>query len=145
MLALFTLSTLQGDGAHLAACINAATLALADAGVAMRDLVSACCCALVPAPVAPHEHNGDAPTTVSCVADVCYAEEGAGSGCARVTMATLPRNGQIVLMELEHRVHVDHVPLLIDEAQRACHHVSERLRAALQPHVRTNARRLQWI
>jgi ribonuclease PH len=70
--------TKQGDGGHLAACINAGALALATAGIALKDLVSACACALVPRPAGGVSDNGGAQTV--CLADVCYSEEGAGSG-----------------------------------------------------------------
>ena len=36
------LQVLQADGGMRGACINAATLALADAGIGMRDLVAGC-------------------------------------------------------------------------------------------------------
>ena len=41
---------LAADGGHLAACVNAASAALTAAGISMRGTVSACACALVPAP-----------------------------------------------------------------------------------------------
>nr|KAF6395764.1 exosome component 4 [Molossus molossus] len=34
---------LQADGGTYAACVNAATLAVLDAGIPMRDFVCACC------------------------------------------------------------------------------------------------------
>ena len=38
---------LQADGGNLCACINAATLALIDAGIPLRDYVTACTASLV--------------------------------------------------------------------------------------------------
>jgi exosome complex component RRP41 len=38
---------LQADGGNLCACINAATLALIDAGIPLRDYVTACTSSLV--------------------------------------------------------------------------------------------------
>lgn len=32
----------------------------------------------------------------------------------------LPRTGQLVLLEMEHRVHIDHITTLVNGAQRAC-------------------------
>lgn len=86
---------IQADGANLAACINAASLALCEAGIAMRDVVSACCCSILPTPLAtlknPDTVSHDAPSSsvtvsseastesVTCIYDCTNSEESAGS------------------------------------------------------------------
>ncbi|KHN77326.1 Putative exosome complex component RRP41 [Toxocara canis] len=88
---------LQADGSHLAACVNAATLALADAGVPMRGLVAAasCACALDGTP---------------CV-DVSAREE--SNFMPHITIANISGSHEIVLTELQNRIHRDHLlPML---------------------------------
>jgi len=135
---------IEGDGGHLAACINAGALALATAGIALKDLVSACACALVPRPAGGASDGGGAQTV--CLADVCHSEEGAGSGQALLTMACLPRTRQIVLAELEHRVHVDQLSSLLDDTQRVCcTQVHQCLVDALAAHVRQQRARTKAV
>merc|ERR1719186_676157 len=85
---------LQADGGNLCACINAATLALIDAGIAMRDYVSACTASML-----EDEHP---------ILDMSNIEENSGM-VAVMSMAVLPKSGQIVYLEMNNRLHKDHL------------------------------------
>jgi hypothetical protein len=61
-------------------------------------------------------------------------------------MACLPRTRQIVLAELEHRVHVDQLASLLDETQRVCcKQVHRCLADALAAHVRQQRDRFKAV
>lgn len=110
---------LQADGSHLAACVNAATLALVDAGVPMRGLVAAVSCAC---------DAGGTP----CI-DVNAREE--TWTAPRVTMATISGKDEIVLTELQNRLHEDHLMNLLQTAREATSIVHTCLETAVATHV----------
>ncbi|VDN02269.1 unnamed protein product, partial [Thelazia callipaeda] len=110
---------LQADGSHLAACVNAGTLALADAGVPMRGLVAAASCAC----------SSDG---VPCV-DVCSREE--TSLIPRITIATISGQKEIVLTELQNRLHKNHLSSLLEAAKKATTYVHSCLEAAVTSHI----------
>uniref|UniRef100_A0A671LRL6 Exosome component 4 n=1 Tax=Sinocyclocheilus anshuiensis TaxID=1608454 RepID=A0A671LRL6_9TELE len=86
---------LQADGGNYSACVNAATLALVDAGIPMRDYVCACTAGFVE----------DTP-----LADLCHAEESGGGT-------------SLALMDA--RLHQDHLDALIEAAMTACKGLSK--------------------
>ncbi|KAF3699415.1 Glycosylphosphatidylinositol anchor attachment 1 protein [Channa argus] len=94
---------LQSDGGNYSVCVNAATLAVIDAGIPMRDYVCACTVGFV----------DDTP-----LADLCYAEE--SGGVSSLALALLPRGGQIALLQMDARLHQDHLETLIESAMTAC-------------------------
>lgn len=112
---------LQADGSHLATCVNAGTLALADAGVPVRGLIAATSCAC-------------APGGVACV-DVSSREE--TNVVPRITLATISGQDAIVLAELRNRLHRDHLLLVLEAARKATAHVHSCLEAAVLTHVTT--------
>ncbi len=96
------IQVIQADGGVLAAAINATTLALVDAGVAMRDMVVSVSCGLLD-------------STVVC--DMNYTEEQDG---AAVTVAVTPSTGDVVLAQMEAtRLPADQYPEVMEKAQRA--------------------------
>lgn len=97
------LELLQSDGAELAVAFNAASLALVDAGIGMRDTVVAVSCGLV----------DQAP-----LVDLNQFEE--LSGMPQLTLALLGRNGRIAHATMTSRVMVDRLPLLMGAANSAC-------------------------
>lgn len=109
----------EGDGSHLATCVNAATLALADAGVPVYGIVAAVssACSL----------GG-----VACV-DVSAREEMAI--VPRLTVATLMNQDQIVLIELENRVHHQHLEVVMKSACEASEKVRSCLKTAIGSHI----------
>lgn len=80
---------LQQDGGLLQACINATTLALANAGIPLYDFVCA---------VTGGVH------AASPLLDLTTLEE---NDIPHVTVATMPRTGKVTLVTLETRLHVD--------------------------------------
>uniref|UniRef100_A0A0K0CYX3 RNase_PH domain-containing protein n=1 Tax=Angiostrongylus cantonensis TaxID=6313 RepID=A0A0K0CYX3_ANGCA len=105
---------LKGDGSHLAACVNAASIAMADAGIPMKGIVAAATCSIV---------EGQP------VVDVNQREE--SDLLPRITLATLRGEDEVVLVELQNRVHVDHLPALMASAKDTCKGVHECICAAV--------------
>lgn len=104
---------LQADGGVLPAAINAATLALVDAGVPMLDLVCACTAGLV---------EGEP------ILDLNYAEE--ASDCAAVPLAILLSKGSVVTLAMQARMNVDLFQRVIDLASIGCNQVASRFRSS---------------
>jgi len=80
---------LQQDGGLLQACINAATLALVNAGIPLLDFV----CAV----------TGGVHST-SPLLDLTLLEE---NDIPNITVAMMPKTGKITLVTMETRLHVD--------------------------------------
>ncbi|XP_038616232.1 exosome complex component RRP41 [Tachyglossus aculeatus] len=110
---------LQADGGNYAACVNAATLAVLDAGIPLRDFVCASSAGFVE----------DTP-----LADLSYVEEAAGG--PQVALALLPSSGQITLLGLDARVHEDHLERVLDAATAAARDVHTVLDRVVRQHVR---------
>ncbi|XP_078285810.1 exosome complex component RRP41 isoform X1 [Rhinoraja longicauda] len=109
---------LQADGGNYCACVNAATLAVVDAGIPMRDYVCACSTGFLE----------DTPLT-----DLSYVEESAGG--PQVALALLPKSQQIALLEMNSRLHQDHLEKVVDAAVRACRDVYAVLDRVVREHV----------
>ncbi|CAG0905111.1 unnamed protein product [Darwinula stevensoni] len=103
---MVTFQVLQADGGVASAAINAATLALIDAGVPMKDYVCACSAAMV----------DDFPFL-----DLSHLEEVVVG--SMVTFACLPRSKQIVLSEMSGRLHLDYLDKVMDAALKGCEDV----------------------
>lgn len=114
-----SLQVLQADGGTYAACVNAATLAVLDAGVPMRDFVCACSAGFV---------DGTA------LADLSHVEEAAGG--PQLALALLPASGQIALLEMDARLHEDHLERVLEAAARAARDVHALLDRVVRQHVR---------
>lgn len=78
----------QQDGGVLQAAINAATLALIDAGVALYDQVVAVSAGL---------HS------TAVILDLTHYEE---NDCPNLTVGVMPRSGKVTLLNMESRLHV---------------------------------------
>lgn len=114
----FPKQILQSDGGNYSVCVNAATLAIIDAGIPMRDYVCACTVGFV----------DETP-----LADLCYAEE--SGGVSSLALALLPRGGQIALVQMDARLHQDHLEALIEAAMTACKGVSKVLDEVVRQHL----------
>ncbi|XP_059251324.1 exosome complex component RRP41 isoform X2 [Mustela nigripes] len=110
---------LQADGGTYAACVNAATLAVLDAGVPMRDFVCACSAGFVDS---------------TALADLSHVEEAAGG--PQLALALLPASGQIALLEMDARLHEDHLESVLEAAARAARDVHTLLDRVVRQHVR---------
>ena len=109
---------LQSDGGNYCASVNGATLALIDAGIPLKDYVCACSASFIQ----------DAALT-----DINYLEESSGS--PELIMATLPKSDQIVFIEMNGRLHEDHLSKMVDTATRGCKDVYGILDRALRDHL----------
>uniref|UniRef100_A0A8C5PXB1 Exosome complex component RRP41 n=1 Tax=Leptobrachium leishanense TaxID=445787 RepID=A0A8C5PXB1_9ANUR len=109
---------LQADGGNYCTCVNAATLAIIDAGIPMRDYVCACSAGFIE----------DTP-----LADLSYVEEAAGG--PQLALALLPKSDQIALLEMNSRLHEDHLERVMDAATKACKDVYAVLDQAVKEHL----------
>ncbi|KAM4705639.1 exosome complex component RRP41 [Rhinophrynus dorsalis] len=109
---------LQADGGNYCTCVNAATLAVIDAGIPMRDYVCACSAGFIE----------DTP-----LADLSYVEEAAGG--PQLALALLPKSEQIALLEMNSRLHEDHLEKVINAASKACKDVYAVLDQAVREHL----------
>ncbi|KAL1460759.1 hypothetical protein WDU94_012710 [Cyamophila willieti] len=109
---------LQADGGNFCACVNAATLALIDAGIPMREYVVACSASLA----------GDTP-----LVDISHLEETLGG--PNLTVAALPLSGKVAVMELSQKLHLDHLPRVLDCALKGCADIHAILDTAIKQHL----------
>lgn len=110
---------LQSDGGNICAAINAATLALVDAGISLKEYVCACTASLA---------NGDIP-----LIDVSHLEE--VSGGPTLTVAALPISGRIAFMEMSQRFHLDSLPKVLESATEGCKEILGILDKAVREHL----------
>jgi len=114
---------LESDGGVLPACINAVSLALADAGVATTDLVVACAAART--------------ADDRAVADPSQLEQSASS--AYLPLAVLARSQSVLLARMDARLSLDGVEEVLEAALEGCRRVHREMDAAVRDRV---ARRL---
>lgn len=113
------IEVLQADGGNLCVAINAATLALIDAGIYLKEYVCACTASLA---------NENIP-----LMDVSHLEE--VSGGPTLTVAALPYAGKIAFMEMSQRFHLDHYPKVLAAALQGCKEIQKILDEAVREHV----------
>ncbi|NXS63625.1 EXOS4 protein, partial [Brachypteracias leptosomus] len=94
---------LQADGGNYCAGVNAATLAVMDAGIPMRDYVCASSAGLADA---------------TPLADLSSPEESAGG--PQLVLALLPASGQVALLQLSARLHQERLEPVLEAAMAAC-------------------------
>ena len=109
---------MQADGGNYCASVNAATLAIIDAGIPLKDYVCACSAGFL----------DEKP-----VVDINYIEE--SSGAPELIVAILPKSEQIVLVEMNGRLHEDHLNNIMDVATQGCQDVYNILDRAVRDHV----------
>lgn len=128
-----TLHVLSLDGGLLAGCINAATLAMVDAGVPMRDYVCAVSCGL--SPLAPMNLRTGTETRDPLL-DLSGGEE---LEVPFLTVATLGKDGdRVVVLSLERRVALEGVEGMLATGVDGC----RRLREILDGVVRARGERV---
>ncbi|KAJ1937851.1 Exosome non-catalytic core component, partial [Linderina macrospora] len=106
---------LQHDGGTLEACINAATLALVDAGISMKDYVCACTAGFI----------DETP-----VLDLNFVEE-SSIETPDLTVAILPRTGKVALLQMESRLRSDKLEDVMDMAVSGCKSIHQKLDQAV--------------
>mmetsp|Transcript_22877 Transcript_22877/g.29879 ORF Transcript_22877/g.29879 Transcript_22877/m.29879 type:complete len:246 (+) Transcript_22877:109-846(+) len=112
------LQVIQTDGSTLSACINAASLGLVDAGIAMKDMVVSCSAGHV---------SGEA------VMDLNYVEQ--SSGGVYLPLAILPKRKEIVLSLMDSKLPLDVFEEVLQIGMEACQQVY----VVLQNEVREHA------
>ena len=101
-----SITLLQADGGVRAACINATTLALIDAGIAMEDFVCACTAGAVQS---------------ALLLDMNAQEDMAG---AELTAGYLPRSERVGHLQLESKVPLASADELVNFAIEGCRQVT---------------------
>jgi len=101
------LQVLQNDGGVLQACINASTLALVHAGVHMTDYVCATSAGFF--------EN-------TAVLDINHIEE-SSSQSPEVTVAISPLDNQVILLQIESKLHVEQFQGVVELAVQGCQQV----------------------
>jgi len=122
-----SLHILSQDGSILATCVNAATLALVDAGVPMTDYVTACTVASYTNP-----DESDEP-----LLDMNSAEEMDLPG---VTLATVGRNDKISLLQLETKVRLERLEGMMAVGIDGCAKIRQLLDRVVREHGNEMAR-----
>ncbi|XP_004299129.1 PREDICTED: exosome complex component RRP41-like [Fragaria vesca subsp. vesca] len=115
---------LQADGGTRSACINAATLALADAGIPMRDLVTSCS--------AGYLNN-------TPLLDLNYIEDSAGG--ADVTLGIMPKLDKVTLLQMDAKLSLDTFENVMQLAIEGCKAVADYIREILL----ANTKQLEYL
>jgi exosome complex component RRP41 len=119
---------LADDGGRLCAAINAATLALQDAGIPMKDFVCACSAG----------YSGG--NTDQTLVDLNRREESTNAGQPAVYLpcAILPQRGTIVLAQCEARLpSFDVMERVLEAAMEGCRAVFDIMQAAVRERAAT--------
>ncbi|XP_049789830.1 exosome complex component RRP41 [Schistocerca nitens] len=119
---------LQADGGNYCVCVNAATLALIDAGIPMKEYMISCSATLA---------SNNKP-----MVDISHVEEISG-GC-NLTIAALPISGQIAVMEMSQRFHIDSFHEVVECALEGCREIHRILNAQVIEHVQTAGVASNW-
>jgi len=107
----------QTDAGTRCAAITAAAMALADAGIEMKDLPAAVAVGRV----------GD-----KFMVDLSYDEEAHEDGVADIPVAMLPRSGKVTLLQMDGDITPDNLKKVLLMAHRAIVRINEVQRAALK-------------
>lgn len=105
---------LQDDGGSYSACINAATLALVDAGIPIRDYAVAVTATMV--------HS-------VCMIDINAQERGQ---CAELTIGILAQTNEIIVLELANLLQNFYLSDVLDEGIKGCAHIYKILEEAVR-------------
>lgn len=106
---------LQADAGTRCVGITAAAVALANAGIPMRDLVTA---------VAAGKVDGQV------VLDLCGEEDNYGEG--DIPLALMPQTKQITLLQMDGRMTIEEVAEAIDLCMKACDLIYKKQKLALK-------------
>ncbi|MEE9525006.1 MAG: exosome complex exonuclease Rrp41 [Candidatus Woesearchaeota archaeon] len=113
----------QTDAGTRCAGICAAAMALADAGIIMKDLVSS---------VATGCIDGNV------VADLNYDEEAFDGVVADIPVAILPNTGEVVLLQMDGEVSKENVIEAVELAKKVCKDIYEVQKKALKDKYASN-------
>jgi exosome complex component RRP41 len=118
------LHVLSQDGSLLAACINATTLALIDAGIPMQDYVVAC----TAGSTSSYARDGD---SADPLLDLNGLEEQELPG---LTAATLGATEKVITLVMETQVQVDRLEGMLAVAVDGCKQVREIFDRVIRKH-----------
>ena len=107
----------QTDAGTRCAGICAASMALADAGVSMRDLVTSVACGRVDDRI---------------MVDLNYGEESYSEDVADIPVAIMPRTGMVTLLQLDGIISQKELMAALEMAKAACKKIYEVQKAALK-------------
>jgi exosome complex component RRP41 len=107
----------QTDAGTRCAGICAAALALADAGIVMKDLVSSVSVGCIDGTI---------------VADLSYDEEAFEGRVADIPVAMIPHTGEITLLQMDGEVKQDELKKAIELAKKKCAEIYEIQKKALK-------------
>ena len=127
---------LADDGGKLCAAINAATLAVMDAGIPMKDFCVACTAGLS----SSSSSSSSDPDTTAPLIDLNKREESSSSGQPAVVLpcAMLPQRGTVVMAQCEARLpDIDTLQRVQMAAMEGCRAVFEILQAAIRERAAT--------
>uniref|UniRef100_A0A383VD35 Uncharacterized protein n=1 Tax=Tetradesmus obliquus TaxID=3088 RepID=A0A383VD35_TETOB len=113
---------LQADGGTRCACINAAALALADAGIPMKDMVSGCAVGYLQS---------------TPLLDLNYTEDSGGG--PDISVALHPNLDRLVLLQMDGKLPPDVFEECVALAVDGCKAVASVMRAELLRHVKRQA------
>ncbi|CAD6272034.1 unnamed protein product [Miscanthus lutarioriparius] len=105
---------LQADGGTRSACINAATLALADAGIPMRDIVTSCSAGYL---------------CSTPLLDLNYLEDSAGG--SDVTVGILAKMDKVTLLQMDAKLPMDTFENVMGLAIEGCKAIASYIRESL--------------
>ena len=132
------MEVLQADGGDYAVCVNAATLALIDAGIPIRDVCCAVTCGLAIKDNTTYtlldlgKFFGSKLKTwyhdFVCI-NSAYSEE---NGRMPTVVATgMPKTGELVFFEVESRLHLDYLDQITKDISEAVSHVYHQLNSII--------------
>ncbi len=113
---------LQSDGGDIAACLNAGTLALIDAGLALRDCMVAVTAGYI---------DGTPLLDLNYMERVAHTPE--------LVVAVLPRTKKVILCQMEGKSHVDAFESILKLAVRGAVAISSELREEIISRTRERA------
>ncbi|KAL7749062.1 Exosome non-catalytic core component [Sorochytrium milnesiophthora] len=113
------LQILQADGGQVQACINAATLAVIHAGIPVTDYVVACTVGNI---------------SGTPMLDLNHIEE--SQNVPELTVAYMPKLGKVVLLQMESRLHCDHLAKTLHLGRDGCDRIFEILDTYLRKELR---------
>lgn len=109
---------LQADGGTRCACINAAMLAIAEAGIPVRDLMAACAAGYLDS---------------TSILDMNYMEDSGGG--PDVAVAIHPNLSTTVLLQMDNKIAIDVFEGVYGLAEQGCKAVAQFMRRELLAHV----------
>jgi len=110
---------LQADGGTRCAAINAACLALIDAGIAMKDFVCACAAGWI---------EGTA------LLDLNYVEDGAGG--PDIPLALLPKSNTISMLQMDSKLNLEEFEECVQLAAEGCHTIYKIMLTQVEQHAK---------